>query len=373
MNRHGRRLLVQALLVLTPIGGTFVGAQAGPPPAVFPGVAWERIDSPEAAGVTARLGALRATLGGGQTTGMLVVVDGRVLFEYGNTAEVSYIASARKSIVSMLYGKYVTNGTIPLGKSLRALQIDDTGGLRPSEREATVGDLLAARSGVYHPAANLGDASSRAPARGSVKHGTYFLYNNWDFNVLGAILERETGRSIYDLFTSDIAVPIGLQDWIAKPGAYTDAVRNDTGLSQFPAHHFLLSTRDMARVGYLMLRQGRWNGRQIIPAAWVKRSTSRITPARDVARTSPFVAGLGYGFLWWIFDSPQYQGTPLEGAYTASGAYGQFITVVPRLDMVVSHKTAVPPPRNVTTDAYFGTILPQVIAFVDAQRHSTRP
>lgn len=366
-------LAVLALLVLTQIGRTLAGAQAGTRPAVFPGVAWERIDTPQSAGVTARLDALRATLGGGQTTGMLVVVSGRALFEYGNTAEVSYIASARKSIVSMLYGKYVTNGRIRLGKTLRALQIDDAGGLLPSEREATIADLLAARSGVYHPAANLGDASSLAPARGSVKHGTYFLYNNWDFNVLGAILERETGRSIYDLFTSDIAVRIGMQDWITKPGAYTDFVRNDTGLSQFPAHHFLLSTRDMARVGYLMLRGGEWNGRQIIPAAWVKRSTSPITPAREVARTPPFVAGLGYGYLWWVFDSPQYKGTPLEGAYTASGAYGQYITVVPRLDMVVSHKTAVPPPRNVTSDAYFGTILPQVVALVDPRRPSARP
>jgi CubicO group peptidase (beta-lactamase class C family) len=373
MKKHGRLLAVLALLALTQIGRTSAGAQAGTRPSVFPGVAWERVDPPQSAGVTARHDALRATLAGGQTTGMLVIVGGRVLFEYGNPAEVSYIASARKSLVSMLYGKYVATGRIPLGTNLRALQIDDAGGLLPSEREATVGDLLAARSGVYHPAANLGDASSLAPARGSVKHGTYFLYNNWDFNVLGAILERETGRSIYDLFTSDIAVPIGMQDWISTPGAYTGLVRNDTGLSQFPAHHFLLSTRDMARVGYLMLRQGRWNGRQIIPAAWVKRSTRRITPAREVARTSPFVAGLGYGFLWWVFDSPQDKGTPLEGAYTASGAYGQFITVVPRLDMVVTHKTAVPPPRNVASDTYFGTILPQAIALVDPRRHSTRP
>ena len=363
------RLLTSALLalvVLAQAGRKAADAQSGAQHAVFPGAAWERIDRPESIGSSpTKLEALRKTLGAGQTTGMLIVVGGRVLFEYGNTAEVSYIASARKSIVSMLYGKYVTNRTIPLNKSLRALRIDDKGGLTASELEATVGDLLAARSGVYHPAANLGDASDRAPARGSVKHGAYFLYNNWDFNALGAILERETGRPIYDLFSSDIAAPIGLQDWISKPGAYADFVRNDTGLSNFPAHHFVLSTRDMARLGYLMLRQGRWNGRQVIPADWVKRSTSLITPASEVARTSPFISGLGYGYLWWICDSAQYRGTRLEGAYTASGAFGQYITVVPRLDMVVSHKTAVPPPRNVTNETYFQTILPQVIALVN--------
>jgi len=339
---------------------------------VFPGKEWARIDAPSAGTTAARLEALRAILGGGQTTGMMVVVGGRAVFEYGNTAEVSYIASCRKSVISMLYGKYVTNRTIPLTKTLRELGVDDKGGLLPSELDATVGDLLSARSGVYHPAANLGDASDRAPARGSVRHGAYFLYNNWDFNVLGAILERETKRSVYALFSTDIAAPLGLQDWNAAPGAYADAVRNDTGLSEWPAHHFVLSTRDMARVGYLMLRKGRWNETQVIPEAWVARSTGVVTPAAEVARTSPFISGLGYGYLWWTFDPVQYAGSPLAGAYTASGSYGQFITVVPRLDLVVAHKTAVPPARNVTNEQYFSTILPQVLKLFDgsAQRSS---
>ena len=237
--------------------------------AVFPGQEWASIDAQTAGLRPERVEALRATLRAGQTTGMTIVVSGRVVFEYGTTDEVSYIASVRKTIISMLYGQYVTNGTIPLSRTLRALHIDDTGGLLAPELGATVGDLLAARSGVYHPSANLGDASDRAPARGSVEHGTYFLYNNWDFNVLGAVLERETGRSVYDLFSTDIAAPIALQDWNPAPGAYAHAVRNDTGLSKWPAHHFLWSTRDMARVGYLMLRKGAWNGRQVIPEAWV--------------------------------------------------------------------------------------------------------
>jgi CubicO group peptidase (beta-lactamase class C family) len=327
---------------------------------VFPSREWTRVDAQSAGTTTQRLEALRARVRAGQTTGMMIVAGGRLLFEYGDTAEVSYVASVRKSIISMLYGKYVTNGTIPLTKTLRALHIDDKGGLLRSELDATVEDLLTARSGVYHPAANLGDASDRAPARGSVKHGTYFLYNNWDFNALGAILERETRRPIYELFGTDIAAPLALQDWNPKPGAYAEAVRNDTGQSQWPAHHFLLSTRDMARVGYLMLRKGRWNDGQVIPAAWVTRSTRLVTPAAEVTRTSPFIPGLGYGYLWWIFDRAQYLHSPLDGAYTASGSYGQYITVVPRLDVVVAHKTAVPPARTVTNEEYFGAILPEV-------------
>jgi CubicO group peptidase (beta-lactamase class C family) len=362
----GRSLRLMLMLLLLTLVAPVDGRE------VFPGAAWMRVEDPRQAGADpARIEELRALIARGQTTGMMVVVGGRVVFEAGDTSEVSYVASVRKSIVAMLYGKYVTNGTIPLAKSLRALGIDDTGGpgaLLPSELEATVGDLLSARSGVYHPAANLGDATDRAPARGSVRHGTYFLYNNWDFNALGAILERETGRSIYELFSQDIAIPIGLQDWPTAAAAHADKVRNDTGLSSFPAHHFVLSTRDMARLGYLMLRHGRWNGRQVIPKAWVERSTRVVTPASEVARTSPFIAGLGYGYLWWVFDPAAHKGTALEGAYTASGAFGQYITVVPKLDMVIAHKTAVPPPRNVTNDTYFGTILPRAVALLDPRQ-----
>ena len=364
-----RKLTCFALIVVHAVTGFSalgeVDGIAAPAPPEYPEAAWQRIQDPQSVGASiAKLTELRKKLGEGQTTGMVIVVGGRLLFEYGDIAEVSYIASARKSLVSMLYGKYVSDGTIPFAKTLRALRIDDMGGLLPVELEAKVGDLLAARSGVYHPAANLGDASDRAPARGSVKPGSYFLYNNWDFNALGAILEQETGRSIYDLFSRDIATPIGLQDWKVQPGAYAEYIRNDTLLSRFPAHHFLLSTRDMARIGYLMLREGRWRDRQVIPKEWVRRSTRLVTPAREVARTSPFIPGLGYGYLWWIFDPADYGEGPLAHAYTASGAFGQYITVIPRLDMVVAHKTAVPPSRNVTNETYFGTILPLAVATI---------
>ena len=344
-------------------GGLGTLAAAGPALAArhtFPAAEWAQGDPPPAD----RAAALTALLAGGDSTGVLVIHRGRVLFAYGDVRATSYLASARKSLVSMLYGRYVADGTVRLGTSLRELGFDDIGGLLPAELEATVGDLLAARSGIYHRAANLGDASDRAPARGSVRHGRYFLYNNWDFNALGAILEQVTGRSLYDIFGADIAGPIGLQDWNPAAGAYRDLIRNDTGLSKHPAHHVALSTRDMARVGYLMLRDGRWGDRQVLPAAWARRISRTVTPAAEVARTSPFVEGLGYGLLWWTFDGETFRRTPLRDAYTASGAFGQFITVIPRLDLVVAHKTAVPPARNVPPEAYIGRILPAVLGLV---------
>jgi CubicO group peptidase (beta-lactamase class C family) len=153
-----------------------------------------------------------------------------------------------------------------------------------------------------------------------------------------------------------------MEDWDRRPDAYAAYVRNDTGASDFPAHHVPMSTRDMARLGHLMLRGGRWRDRQVLDEGWVRRISSVATPADEVARTSPFVDGLGYGWLWWTLDGPRFRGTPLEGAYTASGAAGQFITVVPRLDAVIVHKTVAPSARNVPAEVYIATILPRAAA-----------
>jgi CubicO group peptidase (beta-lactamase class C family) len=360
--------MIRRLVTLPSLIALALLAAGGPAPAqapVFPERAWALAGSASTADARRVEDALTMTLRSGDTTAMLIVVGGRVRYGYGDIAQVSYIASARKSLVAVLYGTAVARGMVRLSSTLRELDIEDRGGLLPRERDATVGDLLAARSGVYHRAANLGDASDRAPARGSVAPGRYFLYNNWDFNALEAILERRTGRTIYELFTDDIATPIGLEDWDPKPGAYAAYVRNDTGASDFPAHHLPLSTRDMARIGYLMLRGGRWRDRQVVPASWVRHITSVVTPADEVTRTSPFVDGLAYGRLWWILEGPPFRGTRLAGAYTASGAAGQFITVVPRLDAVIAHKTLAPSARNVPAGVYLTRILPQAIALVD--------
>ena len=355
--------VLAALAVFTVLSTARPAARAGTP--VYPATAWEADPAPSSPDAVRRHEALAALLRQGDTSAMLVVIGGRVRFSYGDVGATSYIASARKSVVALLYGKYVADRTVRLGATLRQLGIDDKGGLLPREREATVADLLAARSGVYHPAANAGDATDRAPARGSVAPGRYFLYNNWDFNALETILARATGRSVYDLVTADLAEPLAFEDWNRTPGAYAAAIRNDTGASDFPAHHLVLSTRDMARIGYLMLRHGRWRDRQVVPAAWIARISRTVTPAAEVARTSPFQPGLAYGNLWWILEGPPFRGTPLEGAYTASGAYGQFITVVPRLDLVVAHKTVAPSQRNVPPDVYLTRILPQAVALAE--------
>ncbi len=265
----------------------------------------------------------------------MVIASGQSLYEYGNLTELSYLASARKSILSMLYGAPVTQGTIRLDQTLAQIGIDDRGVLTDAEKQATVRHLLMTSSGIYHPASNPGDNLADAPARGSQAPGSYFLYSNWDFNVLGAIYERLTGRNIYDALEADIARPIGMEDFVRD----RQRKSGDTTRSVHLAYHMWLSTRDMARIGYLMLRQGEWNGRQLIPAEWVRQSTSRLVPSSAMHPASAQRGGMGYGYLWWIVEAPPE--SPLAGSYSARGAVGQYIMVIPKLDLVIAHKRAV--------------------------------
>jgi CubicO group peptidase (beta-lactamase class C family) len=310
-------------------------ASAGP---VERGHGWQRITDPAALGYSrAGLDSALAMARGMKTSALLVTVGGRSLLEYGDVSDTSYVASARKSILSMLYGRYVENGTIRRDETLADIGIDDRSPLLPLERTATVEHLLAARSGVYHPASNQGDALAMAPARGSQKPGTYNLYSNWDFNALGTIFEMKTGRGIYDAFESDIARPIGLQDF--HRSAHERG--GDTTRSVHLAYHFVLSTRDMARLGHLMLRDGRWGEQQVIPASWVRRSTRTVTPPLEMnppgIRAQASAVGQGYSYLWWTRVRPDTTDV-FHGSYAAEGAFGQYIWVLPKLDMVVAHK-----------------------------------
>jgi CubicO group peptidase (beta-lactamase class C family) len=335
-----------------PVPGATVVAPPSPAAAaanhVFPGATWDRHATPESAGwSSAGLQAVRSALSDLPTTGFVAVSGGRVFFEYGDLEVLSYLASVRKSVLSMLYGNYVASGAIRLDRTLAELGIDDHQGLSEAEKRATVRDLLSARSGVYHPAANTGDNLASAPPRGSQEPGAYYLYSNWDFNALGTIFEQATGRNIYDALETDLARPIGMEDFDRSAQQKT----GDLSLSMHPAYHMHLSTRDMARLGYLMLREGNWNGTQVVPRAWVRESTRLVTPRAEMNPQSRRDSQFGYSYLWWVFDDPTL-GPEYRGAYVAHGAVGQHILVLPALDLVVAHKTRQGQGRRVSHEEF---------------------
>lgn len=341
-------------LVLLSLAATLAGQ------AVYPGKDWERVKPEDAGFSSKRLAALSAYLATLDTTAMMAVHRGKVIFEYGDVTKQSYLASVRKSILAMLYGKYVASGKINLEATLEELGMDDVGGLLPREKRATVRHLITARSGVYHPASYAGDDLAQAPPRGTQEPGAYHLYSNWDFNAAGFVFEKQTGIDIYDALQNDLAVPIGMQDFDRS----LQKKEGNLAVSQYPAYPIWLTTRDMARVGYVMLRGGKWGDRQVVAHDWVRTITSLVTPLHDMNPPSArgYASGLlwGYGYMWWVWDGHNRLG-PFQGAYTGIGALGQFITVLPALDLVVAHKT-VPaergrPPREVSRLQYQTALL----------------
>ncbi len=271
-----------------------------------------------------------------RVTGVVAICGGEMIFQYGDIEELSYLASCRKSVLSMLYGKYVDNGTIDLNKTIGDLGIDDVEGLLPIEKTATVQHLIQSRSGVYHPASNPGSASGM-PDRGTIRPGSKFHYNNWDFNAAGTAFEIMTGKDIYDAVGEDLAIPIEMQDWdrqAQRPGG-------NRIYSQHRAYHFYFSTRDMARIGYLMLRNGKWKDTQVIPEWWVKESTSPFSPYSEMSNDyKNLKQKYSYGYMWWLFDEEcPYNDWQYHGGYTALGAMGQWIMVLPAVDMVIAVKT----------------------------------
>ena len=321
-----RRDAAKSLVLAAP----FLSASAHAATGKAPGTDWEKATPKELGFKPDDFSALELELCTLPTTAFMVVSGGKQIYSYGDVAQSCYLASARKSILSMLYGKYVLNGTIDLDRTMADLGIDEPDGLLPIEKTAKVRDLLIASSGVYHPAGSPGD-DPNSPPRGSKQPGTFFHYNNWDFNVLGAIFEKATGKTIFAALDEELARPLQFQDFqLAR-----QRMMGFENRSRFLAYHLFLSARDMARIGLVMLRGGDWNGRQVVPAAWVKESTTERVPGSAVGRGGE----LGYGYLWWI---PETRKTPAwAGAFMASGQFGQFILALPAIDTMIVHRRAV--------------------------------
>jgi len=305
----------------------------------FPDKEWNRIENPGKLGWDLdKMDTFREYLiDSTKITGLVVAQKGEIVFEYGDIEENSYIASCRKSVLAMLYGKYVENGTIILNKTIEQLEIDDVEGILPVEKQATIQDLISARSGVYHPEGYPGGLQQYAPKRGSVKPGEYWLYSNWDFNVAGYVFEHETGKNIYDEVETQIALPLEMEDWNRS----LQVKQGDTTISKYLAYPMWFSTRDMARIGLLMLNEGNWKGKQLISKDWVGEMVKQRTTYQEIDNNVPVFKDIGvsygYGYMWWLFEN--LEDKRFKDAYTALGAMGQAIAVYPEIDVVVAYKT----------------------------------
>lgn len=176
----------------------------------------------------------------------------------------------------------------------------------------------------------------KRPERGSHSPGSFWFYNNWDFNALGTIYRQQTGEDIFQSFARRIAVPIGMEDFAVKDGRY---VRE--AVSEHPAYPFRLSARDAARFGQLFLNEGAWGNTQVVPAAWVRESTTTYSSATRMRQ--------GYGYMWWTLPEETWG----SNAFYASGYGGQIIAIVPTKRLVVVQTVDLKQnPEGVRTSAF---------------------
>lgn len=258
-----------------------------------------------------------------ESTAFMVIDDGYIIAEWGDTSRRVNVHSVRKSFLSALIGIYENEGKINLSSTLSDLKIDDLEKLTSIEKEAKVSYLLKARSGIYHPAAyETKSMKKRRPKRGSHLPNTFYYYNNWDFNTLGTIFEQETSEHIFTSFENCIAKPIGMNDFSANDGKY-----KKKNISIHPAYAFWMSARDRARFGLLYLRNGKCKNKQIIPKQWIEDS---IIPYSKVS------SGIGYGYMWWTSIRNWHLGNKVKGhAYSARGHWGQYIVILPEEKLVI--------------------------------------
>jgi CubicO group peptidase (beta-lactamase class C family) len=146
------------------------------------------------------------------------------------------------------------------------------------------------------------------------KPGETFFYDSGMPHVLSAIIQKTSGLTLEAYAQKNLFGPLGITDfgWQSDPQGITAGY---SGLSLRPS--------DTAKFGYLYLHNGKWNGEQIVPTEWVQASTTRHVETKGLMNAAE---DDGYGYYWWI-DS--------FGGYSAHGHGGQYVFVLPGLDMIV--------------------------------------
>jgi len=300
----------------------------------FPGKTWPLLDSPEQAGWShEKLKVARDYADSIHSAAVMIVQGGVVVKQWGDLTKKFNSYSIRKTMLSALYGIYVSEGKIDLNQTLEQLGIDDNPpSLTKTEKQARIADLLRARSGVYHTSLfePVYMKESR-PARGSHAPGTFWFYNNWDFNTLGTIFEQNAGLPINLAFEQRIATSLQMEDYSAEDMKY---IRGPESIH--PAYPFHISSRDLARFGLLYLRHGLWRDQQIVPASWVAKLSQ---PSELLGQHNGFQVG-GYEDLWWTeTQGKHFPGVDLGGgSFSARGIGGHFVVVVPARNLVIVHR-----------------------------------
>ncbi|HJR53600.1 MAG TPA: serine hydrolase [Gemmatimonadota bacterium] len=269
--------------------------------------------------------------------GLLIARHGKLVLEeyfHGEHRDrLHETRSAAKSVTATLVGAVIQAGE-PLEVSTPVYQVMNDGAfpaeLEPRKRAMTLEHLLTMSSGYY-----CDDSDPEAPGREdgmwdrdepdfvgytlavpmAFAPGDTAIYCSANPNLALGMVARATGEFPLYLFDRLLARPMRIDryGWITDPGG---------NLYGGGGVHFL--PRDFLKFGQLMLDDGTWQGRRILSSSFVERASSPLYRMGE----------RGYGYLWWRADMPYGQGT--VSTFSALGAGGQNLTVVPALDLVIA-------------------------------------
>lgn len=257
----------------------------------------------------------------------LVLREGRLVAEFGDTSYVDEIASATKSFLSTLTGIALRDGLI---EDVQASVFSTTGlQLLGSQhnRKITWHHLLQQTSewdGELFGKEPSGHAGRRV-GEPLQEPGTYFEYNDVRVNLLSRCLLELFREPLPDVLQREVMGPIGASDsWQWHGYRDSDVViggRKITSVSG-GAHWgggIWMNSRDLALYGQLYLNGGSWNDREILPESWIRQTTTSC-PCNYM-----------YGYLWWL----QHGGDGRQVCYAAQGGGSHHCFVIPGYEMVV--------------------------------------
>lgn len=325
MAAHFKRLGLLALVVLLIAGALPALAQDEE---YWPTNGW-RTSTPEEQGMDSdRLADMLALIEDESLYihGVVVIRNGYLVTEaYADPWEADSLHimySVTKSVIATLVGIAVNQGYIesvdqPVLDFFPDRPFDN---LDEAKQVATLADFLTMTAGLDWPDISFGMTFQMVSSSDWVQFvldrpvvqipGTAFLYNNGVPHVLSAVIEAATGTTTLDFAAENLFAPLGITsyEWETDPQGIASG-----GFGLY------LRPRDMAKIGYLYLNEGQWDGEQIISADWAAAATEPHIGVDESFEQS-------YGYLWWIY--PDF--------YAAQGLQGQLIFVVPDQNLVVA-------------------------------------
>jgi len=259
---------------------------------------------------------------------LLVIRHGRLILElyyppYTRDEE-HIVNSVTKSFISALVGIAIEQGYVRSDRSTLLDYLPEVANAStyPGKAAIQIRDLLTMNSGIDWPQYgpnNVSDEMGRSPnwvhfilSRPiAAKPGSQSNYSNGDAHLLSAIIQRATGEDSLEFGWEHLFQPLGMP----RPKWFRDPQGINIGSATI-----YLPPREMAKLGYLYLHDGAWEGSQVVPAEWVRASLERHT---GIQTSAGFV---DYGYYWWLY--------PQLGMSEAWGGAGQRIAIFRNLDMV---------------------------------------